>query len=194
MSEVDKLGQVRPHEEVRTRRPMTWFGRVLLVGFCLFLTLLFWEPAVNGYKVTLPFLMTTAASPGSGIRYGVETFPMTSFGGDRPRALYRAVDPLGFIWKRVSQRLLAHSFNGYHSGVQLVFAPDGSKLFVKRGTALNAAIWSDCLDLGGEPVESCGSIPACCDSEPDRYVTSQTGIKEHSRRVEAIARAAGISD
>jgi hypothetical protein len=160
------------------------------VGICLFVAL-GEEPTIGGYKVTLPFLMTTATSPGSGERYGVETFSATPFGGHRHRRLYRAVGPLGVIWKPVSEHLLSHSFNRSHALVQLIPTPDGSKLFVKRG-----AIWSDCLNLASEPVKHCGSVRDCCMSNEPEWsgVTDHEGVMRDSRKVEAIARAAGVAD
>jgi hypothetical protein len=92
-----------------------------------------------------------------------------------------------------------------HPGVQLVFAPDGSKLFVKRGmawerldykTIQDRTIWSDCIDLTTSPIGSCGSVRTCCMEErPGDYGhTDREGVKRDSKQVEAIARAAGIVD
>jgi len=194
MNEVANPAQVGADEEIRARGPGAWLSRLLGGGLCLFLALLVdlaSEPAIYGYKVTLPFLMTTATPPGSRERYGVETFGATPFGGHRHRRLYRAVDPLGLIWKPVSEHLLSHSFNRSHVAVQLVPTPDGSKLFVKRG-----AIWSDCLNLASEPVKHCGSVRDCCMSNEPEWpgVTDHEGVVRDSRKVETIARAAGVAD
>jgi hypothetical protein len=153
--------------------------------------------------IVLPSHLTAATVPGSWGKYGVETSQWSSFGEERRRTLYRSVDPFGVLW--VPTRIyLAHSHNDMHPGVQLVFAPDGSKLFVKRGmdlkgmdykTIQSRTIWSDCIDLTTSPIQSCGSVRTCCmewrsgDSHADRE-----GVMRDSKKVEAIARAADITD
>src|SRR5262245_58732368 len=106
------------------------------------------------HGLLLPSHLTTATRPGSWVRYGVETSQWSFFGEERRRSLYRSVDPFGVLWVPIPRIWLAHSHNDMHPGVQLVFSPDGSKLFVKRGTAMDQRgtapllghpIWSDCI-------------------------------------------------
>jgi hypothetical protein len=84
------------------------------------------------------------------------------------------------------------------------FGEDGSKLFVKRGMAWRGldykaiqerTIWSDCIDLTTFPIRSCGRVRACCMGQAvDWGIADSESIKEDSKKVEAMARVAGIAD
>jgi hypothetical protein len=166
---------------------------LLAVSLCVFL----WAAGM-----LLPSNLTTATVPRSWVKYGVETSQWSFFGEERPRSLYRSLDPLGVLWVRVPRVSLAHSVNDLHPGVHLVFSPDGSKLFVKRGTALDKRgtapllgepIWSDCIEVATG--QSCGSVRTCCMEErPGDGHTDREGVRRDSKKLEAIARAAGIAD
>jgi hypothetical protein len=171
------------------RRALARVRNLLVGGLCLY-GLLLWLPSMGGYKMLLPINMTIASASDDGAKYGVET--MSLFALEHHRKLYKAVDPLGLLWQEIPGVHLAHSWNNYHLGVHLVLSPDGQKLFVKRGMKRNETIWSDCLDLASEPIRSCGRVPDCCTTPPDRWTTDRYQMKQHSQKVEAVARAAGI--
>jgi hypothetical protein len=198
MSEVNKPAQTqgaRLAATISQAEPARLRNLVLAV-LAVVLCFILWA-----LGMLLPSNLTTATVPGSWIKYGVETSQWSFFGEERPRSLYRSVDPLGVLWVRVPISL-AHSFNDMHPGVQLIFSPDGSKLFVKRGmtwrgldykTIQDRTIWSDCIDVATG--QSCGGVRTCCMEErPGDSHTDREGVMRDSKKVEAMARAAGIVD
>lgn len=83
----------------------------------------------NDDGITLGYVEAFAVSPLDGYTYAAVMYAGLEKGG----GLYRRRD-YQLFWTMISSHL-SHSFNGYHSGVDLAFTPDGRKLFVRRGTS-----------------------------------------------------------
>src|SRR5262245_56347240 len=103
MSEINNPAQTKKGARLAATisQAEPWRLRNLVVAvlagvFCGVLCLILWA-----HGMLLPSNLTTATVPGSWVKYGVETSQWSFWGEERPRSLYRSIDPFGVLWVRM---------------------------------------------------------------------------------------------